>query len=362
MILTVILVRNGDVLDEISRAGGKIKYSTGASRNIVESHANARRLTPVQALDELDGWSNGYLQIAQKQVDDQTAAYAAHEFCRNPLHPGPCKGWKGTKAAATTGPAAAVKTPAKPKAAPAAKAVPAPAETPAAGKPKIASVMTSGRKVTPEHIAAAEKIYGGTFGGITVANISVKEAGRKHFQVEGDLLDANGRKVGKFNRGLHVDPEDGKLYAVHGDLEIDPNLQGQGFAQAFNANLIEWYRANGVDRVDLYANLDVGGYAWARAGYDWAEEEGPATIRKLLHKGVTGNTKFSNIPPERLDEQRKLAQQMIERMDSLEFGDPDYPTPYEISQLGRWEGAGKDDWWAGKAVMMGSGWEAVRPL
>jgi GNAT superfamily N-acetyltransferase len=304
---------------------------------------------------------------------------ALHEFCRNPLHPGPCKGWKGTKAAATTGPAAAVKAPAKPKAAPAVKAVPVPAKPAAAGKPKVAEVMTSGRKVTPEHTAAAEKIYGGTFGGITVANITVKEAGRKHFQVEGDLLDADGRKVGKFNRGLHVDPEDGKLYAVHGDLEIDPNLQGQGFAQAFNANLIDWYRANGVDRVNLYANLDVGGYAWARAGYDWAEEEGPATIRKLLHQGVAGNpdlqkkphrssdqpyraARFRSIPAERLDEQRKLAQQMIERMESLEFGDPDYPTPYEVSQLGRWEGAGKDDWWAGKAVMMGSGWEAVRPL
>jgi hypothetical protein len=39
-----------------------------------------------------------------------------------------------------------------------------------------------------------------------------------------------------------------------------------------------------------------------------------------------------------------------------------WPTPFELSQLGRWEGAGKDDWWIGKAIMMSSNWIGVKYL
>jgi hypothetical protein len=60
------LVSTGALLDEIDRDVNVITYSTGAARNIVETRARARRITPVQALDQLDGWSNGYLKIGPK--------------------------------------------------------------------------------------------------------------------------------------------------------------------------------------------------------------------------------------------------------------------------------------------------------
>lgn len=53
---------------------------------------------------------------------------ALHEFCRNPLHPGPCKGWRGIAKSATATAPAAVKPPAKTKAKPAAEQKSAPAK------------------------------------------------------------------------------------------------------------------------------------------------------------------------------------------------------------------------------------------
>jgi hypothetical protein len=53
--------------------------------------------------------------------------FSLHEFCRTPLHPGPCKGWKGNSGSKTST--------SKPKA----KATPAPAKSEPAAKPKATS-------------------------------------------------------------------------------------------------------------------------------------------------------------------------------------------------------------------------------
>jgi hypothetical protein len=34
-----------------------------------------------------------------------------------------------------------------------------------------------------------------------------------------------------------------------------------------NRNLYEQYRITGVERIELFANIDIGGYAWARYGF-----------------------------------------------------------------------------------------------
>lgn len=242
----------------------------------------------------------------------------------------------------------------------------APRRRPVTLPPQLRMPATDLFDVTDETVRmiGAQQAYDGTFGGYTTAVVDVFRAAHV-FQVKGNIYGPDGAKVGHFSRMLARDRgprgnRDGKLYAIQASLELEREHQGQGFAEAFNAHLFDWYRASGLDRVELTANIDVGGYAWARNGYDWADKDAPRSIiRNLtLHAQLDSGV----IPAERLAEQQQLAREMVQRFKTTKFGHPDYPTPYEVSQLGRWPGAGKDDWWIGKRALWGSTWDGVKPL
>lgn len=207
--------------------------------------------------------------------------------------------------------------------------------------------------------AAIAEVYTIEHGGLSTSDITaigrIGPDGERYVYVRGVVRDQSGVPVGKFGRALSADG--GVPTVSHGLLELDKGVRGQGFAQAFNAQAFEWYRESGVARVELTANIDVGGYAWARAGYDWAD---PADTRKLAAKAARLSKQGgARIPADRRDDQARLAGEMAARLRAGTFGADDFPTPFEVSQLGRWPGAGKDDWWAGKVIMMGSTWSAV---
>jgi hypothetical protein len=55
---------------------------------------------------------------------------------------------------------------------------------------------------------------------------------------------------------------------VHHDLFIIPDsLQGKGLSKKTFQTLYKQYRKAGVNTIDVFANLDVGGYTWARYGF-----------------------------------------------------------------------------------------------
>lgn len=167
------------------------------------------------------------------------------------------------------------------------------------------------------------------------------------------LRDADGNEVGRAERAVYRD-DNGDLVAVHELLEIDDrNRGGGGLASAFNAHLTDWYREQGVSRIELTANIDVGGYAWASHGYDFADENSANGVMDRL-RDTLGDADGPDAD---------AARALLARAESAPFGSPDYPTPFEISQLGRPEGAsGRDATWLGKQVMLGSSWEGTRWL
>ena len=146
--------------------------------------------------------------------------------------------------------------------------------------------------------------------------------------------------------------------------------------------------------MQLQADIDVGGYAWARDGYDWAPDDTPSLAEMLMRVDDARAPQMAEpkprtqqqiddvffpishnlykIPEERREEQAELVRKLWldiggtvdmdteddELTDVIEM----WPTPFELAQLGRWPGAGKDDWWAGKAIMMGSNWIGVKYL
>jgi len=169
------------------------------------------------------------------------------------------------------------------------------------------------------------------------------------------LRDADGNTIGRGIRNIYRD-DDGNLVAVHELLEIeDENMRGGGLASALNAHLTEWYREQGVGRIELHANIDVGGYAWASHGYDFANEDSANSVMDRLRSSLDG------VEGPQADAGRAL----LARAGSEPFGSANYPTPFEISQLGRPEGAagqGRGAKWLGKDVMLGSSWEGTKWL
>lgn len=215
----------------------------------------------------------------------------------------------------------------------------------------------------PDHIQDhLKKVFSGIYGDIHIdpSYLTIRYSDYDELSVKGVLTDEWGQGLGSFER-LLKQHSDGSIWAHHEFLKLnDPDMRGQGFAQAFNARAEKFYREIGVRGIYLEANIDIGGYAWARAGYDWANVRDSRRIEGRLRDQLN-IVKNSKIPPERRAEQVALAQEMIKRMNGT-FGDDDFPTPFEVSQLGRWPGASKDDWWIGKAALIGSHWEGVKHL
>lgn len=127
-IFNVVLERNNKILGSFALVGRAIIGDETAQQLVGPLVAND--LPADELATALDGYTNGYYQLRAVDLGQQTAAAVSHEFCTNPLHYGPCKGWKGNlpdddprKGRAKTPP----KPAAKPKAAPRARA-----KTPAA--------------------------------------------------------------------------------------------------------------------------------------------------------------------------------------------------------------------------------------
>lgn len=219
------------------------------------------------------------------------------------------------------------------------------------------------------------------------------------------ILDATGAKVGKVRRIVSTDVN-GDLFAEHVRLEIKADTQGQGFAEAFNAALEDWYRESGVSRIELEADISVGGYAWARQGYDWRDGEPNDSVLKRMTRAAYGHTSddyfiadytdpafrddkrfgtfavFADFLEDQGDDKpvavfhdRDDAERFIESDIAASSGNADVAallarieagqkiSAYELSQFGRRPGQhGRDATWPGKQIMLGSDWYGVRWL
>lgn len=225
--------------------------------------------------------------------------------------------------------------------------------------------------------AAVRQIFERDFAGLTVQVEDVALA--PHLTIiTGDIRDADDDRIGHVIRQYQRET-DGTLVAQHAYLTLNKTVRGQGFATAFNGHLEDWYRDSGVDRIELLANIDVGGYTWGRDGYDFAHESAAVTVIGRLedqlgiYEGMAemiqldidagdGNIGALTAELARVNDQISTGEAIVEAAQTHTFGELGYPTAYEISQAGRWPGATRTDVWIGKAAMLGSKWSGVKPL
>lgn len=67
------------------------------------------------------------------------------------------------------------------------------------------------------------------------------------------------RTVGVDSRGV--------MYASHDYFKLEAAAQGSGAASQMVLDSLDLYDSLGLDRIEVHANIDVGGYAWARLGF-----------------------------------------------------------------------------------------------
>ena len=190
-------------------------------------------------------------------------------------------------------------------------------------------------------------------------------------QLDGVIRDADGQRVGAWYRSVNYDQDTDTVWVGHESLVLSEEVQGQGIASAFNAQAEDFYRAVGVDEIRLEANIDVGGYAWARAGYDWDihlpddwADLHPDTRREWLAdemetaRAILLDAEDAFRLRGDLDDYLVDLEDLANRLDDAVDLD-DLPTPFELSRLGYRPG---DTTWPGKEAMLGKSWNGVRRL
>ncbi|MET7335946.1 GNAT family N-acetyltransferase [Nonomuraea sp. NPDC005650] len=180
----------------------------------------------------------------------------------------------------------------------------------------------------------------------------------------------DGEPVGTMMRRWDRHP-DGTVTAWNDVLELEPEHRGKGFAPAISAYLEQLYIESGFERVDVYASSEDGGYTWASAGFGFLNDyEAEARLEALqAEQEALIRERDSWAGPkddpryERIVSEITAAEQLLQRWQRFEFGDPGFPTAREISQTGRRPGETiRDHTWIGARAMRGSDWEGVKWL
>lgn len=173
--------------------------------------------------------------------------------------------------------------------------------------------------------------------GLSTEITGINRGGGGQAYVYIQINDRNGNPVGEATRTI-LRPD--QRAVRHDGMGIEPGFQGQGFATRFNAHVEESYRAHGIDRIELNANIDVGGYAWARAGYDFRDDG--ARSAALVHMAKQAENYSQAV--------RDEVNRAIRNRDV---------TPIELAMIGYTPGATT---WPGKEMLLGSTWDAVKRL
>ena len=163
----------------------------------------------------------------------------------------------------------------------------------------------------------------------------------------------DGVQVGSWRRILHF-KEGQEPYAQYELLSILPQHQNRRIGTKLLAHFDASVLALNIKRVKMTANIDVGGYAGAKNGYDWNDEgqtplNGNRRIQELLENN---DADYGNNP----DSEVAI---MVKRLDDI-TGE-NYPTPLEVAMVGR-SNPDENGLWTGKKAMLKATWDATRTL
>lgn len=217
--------------------------------------------------------------------------------------------------------------------------------------PKLGNLIKPGRGVDPYDVA--QEIFGGEFAGlhVSVAQLELGDGEEDPIHLIGGVVeDGKGKQVGDWTATIIAEPGE-RPYLEDPGLRLKSTVQGSGFSLEWLAQMFAWARDNDFSHAQIWANEDVGGYAWAVQGWDWADgEESRPFIEDFLARARRRDLSE--------EEEDQLGQ--LEEALKLDAKDPGFPTPRQLASIGRQPGqGGKSARWLGKDLLLGTKWRAA---
>lgn len=125
---------------------------------------------------------------------------------------------------------------------------------------------------------------------LTVSKVSISENSFK--------LKFKGTQGFELERTFENTPDGVNVY--HDLFEIDEQIQGKGLSKKLFRLLYKQYQRMGVKRLDVFANINIGGYTWARYGFMAIDKNGAMNAiirhRKEAHDFIEDYYNKNNLP------------------------------------------------------------------
>ena len=184
-------------------------------------------------------------------------------------------------------------------------------------------------------------------------------------EVSFDVLDQSGATVGNVRREIafkilnNVDGTKTKtVTASNSYMKVTGKNKKKGFASAYNRYMENWYIANDVKKVVVYAaggREYQGGFVWALNGFGWSSDRSPE-IKEILNK-ISRNAKNTD--------EKAIASRLLAKLsdsynrDTGKYDLSKAPTPMEVALVGWYPGATD---WVGKSIMTQTSWNGAKNL
>ena len=82
---------------------------------------------------------------------------------------------------------------------------------------------------------------------------------------------------------------------MHSSFKLPEGIQGKGISKNIMKELFRQYEKMGIDSIQLYANIEVGGYAWAKYGFSAVKEEAEFIIDNALNDELISKIEYNTI-------------------------------------------------------------------
>lgn len=152
--------------------------------------------------------------------------------------------------------------------------------------------LADGKPLTPARLAGLVEFRSDKHGLKVVAKHL--ECRGKNVDVRCDILDSRGNKAGYLSRNFEFDSKGRPTVVNHELVELYREHQNHGFAGDWSEACENRYREAGFESIHLYANLDVGGYVWAKQGFDFTEKNDLEFVRGMFVSAIN-SVKISSI-------------------------------------------------------------------
>lgn len=124
--------------------------------------------------------------------------------------------------------------------------------------------------------------------------ITIFPNGNANLTYDGKYIDNKGNKQNPYlSRMFRM--EDDKKVVYHDVFNLPSELQGKGLSKSVFRELFKSYESMGIDRVEVLANMDVGGYCWGRYGFSAKTSEIKDLVQRRFSEGVISQNDFEEV-------------------------------------------------------------------